>query len=308
MKTIVIAWVHKSRNRVLALAGLLLLSFGAVAQDDSATAATAEAAEMISPAIDFTCIQKADNSIDLKAALKAKINGSFYKLHTLKVTFVQLNGEEEKELGFVITDRNGVAVFNCKAEALTPDKDGKVHFKAVFAGNKSMDPAEEELGVKRARLSITPVKEDSLLSVQLKLVDITTGEEKPLAETDLGVFVKRSFNPLKIGEGTTDENGEISVEVPNNLPGDAKGNITLTGRLDDNEEYGNLEASVLQQWGVPVSDQPQSMPRALWSSDPPLWMLITFIVLMTVVWGHYFVIIYELFRLRKEKEPEATKL
>ncbi len=308
MKTFFIQGFNKSRNRIVVLAGLLMLSFGLYAQEDSAALTTAEEVEMISPAIDFTCIQKADNSIDLKAALRAKINGTFYKLHTLKVTFVQLNGDEEKELGFVITDRNGVALFNCKADALTPDKDGKVHFKAVFAGNKSIDPAEEELGVKRARLSITPVKEDSLLSVQLKLVDLTTGVEKALAENDLSVFVKRSFNPLKIGEGTTDENGEISVEVPNNLPGDAKGNITLIGRLDDNEEYGNLEASVLQPWGVPVSDQPQSMPRALWSSDPPLWMLITFIILMTVVWGHYFVIIYELFRLRKEKEPEATNL
>jgi heme/copper-type cytochrome/quinol oxidase subunit 2 len=56
--------------------------------------------------------------------------------------------------------------------------------------------------------------------------------------------------------------------------------------------------------GKPVSDKDQVAPRALWSAHPPLWMMITFIVLMVTVWGHYVVIVYELFRLRKE-EPHA---
>jgi hypothetical protein len=111
---------------------------------------------------------------------------------------------------------------------------------------------------------------------------------------------------LKIGEGTTDENGEATVEVPANLPGDDNGNITLLAKLDENETFGNLEASAVQQWGLPVSSKVQDQPRALWSENPPIWMLVTFIVLMVVVWGHFVVIVYELFRLRKE-EPGLDK-
>ncbi len=81
-----------------------------------------------------------------------------------------------------------------------------------------MEAAEEVVAVKRASLVITPVKEDSVLSVQLKLIDISTGEETAIPQADLSVFVKRLFNPLKLGEGKTDENGEASVEIPNNLP------------------------------------------------------------------------------------------
>jgi len=121
--------------------------------------------------------------------------------------------------------------------------------------------------------------------------------------------VHRLFYPLKVAEGTTDENGEASAEIPNNLPGDPKGNLTLIGRLDENETYGNLEASVIQPWGIPVSDKLQKQPRALWSEHPPLWMLITFIVLMGAVWGHYLVIIIQLFRLRKEEpEPDSPTI
>jgi hypothetical protein len=77
-------------------------------------------------------------------------------------------------------------------------------------------------------------------------------------------------------------------------------------KLDENEMYGNLEASVVQKWGIPVSDKIQDQPRALWSSHPPLWMLITFFILMAVVWGHYIVIVYQLIKLRKEEPHSPT--
>lgn len=280
------------------------------AQTDSAAQkeepAATEGASLISPAVEFIAVQKGDNSIDLKAALKAKVNGQFIKLYKMKLTFFRVLNEEVQELGTAITDGAGKAVFNVKADTLKPGADGKLQFKVVLAGNKTMEAAEELVSFKRARLEITPVKEDSLLSVQVKLVDIGTGEEVPVKEATVGIFVKRMFLPLKVGEGTTDETGSATVEFPNKLPGDAKGNLTLIGRLDENETYGNLEVSVVQPWGVPVSDKLEEQPRALWSTHPPIWMLITFIVLMATVWGHYVVIIYELFRLRKEEPHSQT--
>lgn len=287
---------------------LIIMPARLLAQTDSTKKeepAATEASSLIAPSLSFISIQKADNSIDLSADLKAKIKGTFIKLRLLKITFMQVADDVENNLGFVITDGNGKAVLNIKTDSLKAGSDGKLHFKAVFAGNKQMDAADGEVAIKRARLEITPVKEDSLLSVKVKLIDITTGTEIPIPETLLGIFVQRSFKPQKIGEGTTDTNGEATVVVPNNLPGDAKGNITLLAKIDENETYGNLESAVVQKWGLPVSDKLNEMPRALWSSHPPYWMMVTFIILMGTVWGHYLVIIIQLFRLRKE-EPDPN--
>lgn len=313
--------IRKTFRHLVFLAGLLVMLHVPVsmyAQTDSTITDTTtteetvveeeEESSLISPSLEFITVQKSNNTIDLKAALKAKVKGNFYVLPLIKISFVQVTETEEKLLGFVITDRNGKAVFNVKADSLLTDKEGKLLFKAVYAGNKQMEPAEEEVTIKRARLEIVPVKEDSLYSVSVKLIDIGTGNEIPVPETALGIFVHRSFNPLKLGEGTTDENGEASVEIPNNLPGDAKGNITLMARLDENEIYGNMEATVVQKWGIPVSDVIANQPRALWSSNPPIWMLVTFILLMAIVWGHYIVIVYQLLRLRKEEpQPQLTQ-
>jgi len=304
--------IRKKIWQLIIIAGLLTMLHipGTMyAQTDSTKTeapAVEEESSMISPSLEFFTVQKSNNTIDFKAGLKAKVKGTFYSLPLIKITFVQVTEAGDKELGFVITDRAGKAVFNVKSDSLITDKEGKLNFKAVYAGNKQMDAAEEEVIIKKARLEITPVKEDSLLSVTIKLIDVGTGTEVPVPETAIGVFIHRSFNPLKIGEGTTDEAGEASVEVPNNLPGDAKGNITLLAKLDENEIYGNLEASVEQKWGTVVSDKIEDQPRALWSSHPPIWMLVTFILLMAAVWGHYVVIVYQLLRLRKEEPHPVT--
>ncbi len=276
-----------------------------IAQTDSSAKSEAKAASTYAPLIEFVSIQKNDNSVDLKTSVKAKINGTLTKLAGITIEFTISADSTAKKIGEVITDSRGVAIFTCKPEQLTTDAEGKLNFKASFAGKDSIESAEELVSVKRARLEITPVKEDSLLTVKVKLIDLSTGTETAVPETDLGVFVNRLFSALKLGEGKTDESGEASIEIPNNLPGDAKGNITLLAKLDENEVYGNLEASVIQPWGTPVSDELKELPRALWSSHPPIWMLVTFIILMSAVWGHYLVIIIQLFRLRKE-EPKTV--
>jgi hypothetical protein len=307
--------IKKCRKVVkqLIIAGIFIFTFlpGILsAQTDSTKkeALAAEESSLISPSLNFSTVQKGDNSIDLKVTLTAKLKGTVIKLRQLKITFIQVADDAEKELGFAITDGFGKAFFNIKTDSIKLNKEGKLNFKAVFAGNKHMNSADGDVSIKRARLEITPVKADSTLSVNVKLVDIGTGKEIPVPETVLGVYVNRSFKPLKIGEGTTDENGEATVEVLNNLPGDAKGNITLIAKLDENETYGNLETAVVQKWGIPVSDQLNDLPRALWSNHPPYWMMITFIILVSTVWGHYLVILIQLFRLRKEEPAPDSPL
>ena len=288
------------------LALIISASGNLMAQTDSSGKEEVKETTTYAPLIAFISVQKSDNSVDLKATVQAKISGTLTKLPGLKIEFTVGADSTAKKLGEVVTDVRGVAILNCKPDQLTMDKEGKLNFKASFAGKDSIESAEELVSVKRARLEITPVKEDSLLTVKVKLIDLSTGAETAVPETDLGVFVKRMFSSLKLGEGKTDEAGEASIEIPNNLPGDAHGNITLLAKLDENEVYGNLEAAVTQPWGIPVSDVIKALPRSLWSTLPPLWMPITFLILMTAVWGHYIVIIFELFRLRKEEPKTAS--
>jgi len=182
-----------------------------MAQTDTSAKEEVKETTTYAPLIAFISVQKSDNSVDLKATVQAKISGTLTKLPGLKIEFTVGVDSSAKKLGEVVTDVRGVAILNCKPDQLTTDKEGKLNFKASFAGKDSIESAEELVSVKRARLEITPVKEDSLLTVKVKLIDLSTGAETAVPETDLGVFVKRMFSALKLGEGKTDEAGEASI-------------------------------------------------------------------------------------------------
>jgi hypothetical protein len=294
----------------------LLLTIGTptlvVAQEETAAKeavteqAIAEEPELISPGVEIIAVQKTDGSVDLRTTVKAKINGKLRKMHSLKIHYYLVSDSAETEVGAVNADLNGYGVFNVKPEQVIANKEGVLNFKAKVNANKNMEEGVAEVSVKRAKLIAIPIAEGGVYSVQVKLVDLSSGTETAVPELTIGLYVKRMFNPLKVGEATTDETGEAIIEFPSKLPGDAKGNLNIIARLDEDENYGYLEASITgEKWGIPVSDKLEDQPRALWSAHPPLWMLITFIVLMLAVWGHYIVIVYELFRLRKERPHTA---
>lgn len=284
---------------------IFLLSFmmPLMAQEEP-TVMAEEGPELISPSVELIAVQKADGSVELRAAVKAKIEKKLRKMHSLKIHFFLVGDSGETELGSVNANLNGVGVLPVNPEQLIPNNEGLLNFKAMVNANKNMEEGVGEVSVKKARLIATSIAEDGKYSVQIKLVDLSNGTETPIPETTIGVFVKRQFSPLKVAEGTTDEAGDAIIEIPAGLPGDPNGNLVILAKLDENETYGYLEASLTgEKWGLPVSNKPVAPPRALWSAHPPIWMLVTFIILMAAVWGHYFVIVYELFRLRKEAPP-----
>ena len=69
------------------------------AQTDSTAAekvTDSSAPELISPLVEFSSIQKADNKVELKASFKAKIDGTLTKLEGLNIDF------------FILTDSSPV--------------------------------------------------------------------------------------------------------------------------------------------------------------------------------------------------------
>ena len=161
------------------------------AQADSSKQPPETAAVSLSPTLSFVSIQKADKTIDLKASMRLKQKGNSIKLPLLKIKFLQLSDTVAKDLGFVITDRNGQAVLTIKQDVLTPDKNGKLLIKAVFAGNKQMETAEEEISIQKAVLVITPVKEDTLLSIKARLTDAASGAA--VGKATIGCFCETRF-------------------------------------------------------------------------------------------------------------------
>ncbi len=261
-----------------------------------------ERPEPIRSRLSLSTTQYSGDSIELSALLRAKIDGVYQKIDNAKIEFLTIDSEDEILLGENITSTLGTAKIAISAKEIENDEDGYLYLIARFEGNEELKESDDEVSILKAGIVMNPVIEDSVFILKISATAPNADSIFPLADADVSIYVKRMIGRLKVAEETTDENGEIAIEFPSDLPGDDKGNLYITAFIEDFEEYGNLAANGVQSWGKPVSHELKELPRTLWSPNPPIWMVVTFFVLMAAVWGHYAVILSKLFKMRKMGE------
>jgi hypothetical protein len=161
--------------------------------------------------------------------------------------------------------------------------------------------AEEEY---KAIIQLKFSEEDSQKYITAQLNDFNNDSiGAPLEEIDLFFYVERTFSLLPIGDvfNTTDENGEVRVEFPSDLPGDSVGNVKVIVKLEDADEYSDTETGEIVRWGVPTPIDVGIEKRSLWSAgaNAPISLLLLTNSLIAVAWGIIFYIMFRLYKLSK---------
>ena len=284
----------RSMQMVLALWFCLRMLSPVFGQEEEAKAEK----EVARTRMSLTANQYSDRTITLEGLLRARIEGSYQAVPMEKVSFYRLIADgTETQLGESETGQTGIATMNLKAVGLSPDEEGYMSFIARFEGDDELSESEGDLRIRPATLDMTPVEGDSILSLTFQALAESPVGPQPIPEAPVVVYVKRMFSSLKVGEGITDSSGQVEIEFPTDLAGDEHSNLYISARIDETEEYGNLVLTSTQAWGSPVSAEIKDLPPALWSPVPPMWMTITFTVLMVAVWGHYVVIVFKMRRI-----------
>jgi len=278
---------------------ILALAIPAVYAQDTAKV-------MISPYMNFQYFRNTGDSSYLKVTLTYVTNRVEKPLADHKLSFYTLNGEKLKEAS---TNSRGVVICDLIRDRLKTGADGLWQFTATFDGNDTIEAVSSELMIKDAALAMECTEADSLKTVSLHVEKSENGTMVPASDEMLTVYVNRMFRPLPVGEVTLDENGNGSVEFPNDLPGDLEGNLTIISRFEDHPEFGNIERREVMKWGVPFIATDHTSRRALWTKTAPKWMIYTLTILLAGVWGHYIFAFISLVRIklnaRKNEIDEA---
>ena len=278
----------------------------AAVEDSAAVAAEPEAETTAKSRMALTASQYDDGRIELAALLRAKIGGSYTKVSQQKVSFFTVNdAAEETRLADAVTGADGVARFTVNATGRSANADGSYYYLARFDGNAAIDGSESEVILQPAKLVMEAAEADSVYTLRLRATANAAEGPVPIAGAPVTIYVKRMFSSLKVAEGETDEEGFAELEFPLGLSGDEHANLEITARIEETEMYGNLEAKMTRQWGKPVSYEIKELPQALWSDHPPVWMIVTFFVLMGTVWFHYVFILFNLYRIKTDKDQHA---
>ena len=278
---------------------IILLCLVAVLSPVNLSAQDEEEATVISPYMELKYLKNTAEDRLLNARVFDATALGEVALPGLTVKFYT-NMEDPQLLGEAITDKKGVASYRIPEDAELPlDEDNNWWFYAEFEGADGIETTMEEVTVMDVNLEMTLTEnEEEGRVVTLKAYYMLDGEEVPVSDEDIYVFVPRMFSMLQVGEGYFEE-GVATVEFPDDIPGDEHGKLTVIGRFNDHWQFANVEKRIDTSWGIPSSHEIAETHRALWTQIAPLWMIITLTVMLIGVWGHYIYAIVSIYRVKK---------
>ncbi len=251
----------------------------------------------------------ADNSRTLNATIYIVKEGQRIPVTNEKVYFYLGDISDGKLMDSLITDENGLAKYVFPDEYEFPiDEERKVRYATEFLGNKLYTNKDADIDIKEIFMELFLTELDSEKTVSVRGYELGNDKEMiPVVDADVLFYVPRLFNDQIVGESEFD-NGKSHIIFPENIAGDTIGNISVIARIEDHDLYGNVERRLSNfRWGTmaPIEEDKDLMTltiniptRALWHTNAPLWMIITLVVLLTGVWGHYIYVIFSLFKLK----------
>jgi hypothetical protein len=255
--------------------------------------------------LDIMCYQKS-TEIDLKANVRARIgeNRKILPVSDIPIDFFNLTDSSEVLLGNALTNEDGNAVYTVKKDSdLLWDQEIGYRFSVSFDGNEKFKSASKEISIREARIEINFDEIDSIKVIVANAyeIDLSSSERIPLDGVDLSFYVPGSFSLYRIGEGVLTD-GTCTVDFPVSLPGDFNGNLTITAKIEESDDYGFVEVSAIKDWGTAREPANPEERRGLGDTDAPLWMVYTLIVLLSAVWIHYIYVFVVIYLIKKESK------
>ncbi|RLD23066.1 MAG: hypothetical protein DRI70_09860, partial [Bacteroidetes bacterium] len=137
-----------------------------------------------------------------------------------------------------------------------------------------------------AMVSVSFSEENETKTIIATAVD---QEGLPIEDLELYFFVIRTFSLLPVGDdfNTTDEEGIIEIEFPNDLPGDVNGDIIIVTKIIESDLYNDLTIEKIKNWGVPITiEDPKDEERSLWAAaaNAPISLIIIVSLMVVSVW------------------------
>ena len=229
------------------------------------------------------------------------------KLYTSKIS-------PEDFLGSLISNKDGTNAYIFSKEQNEVANNSMVAtYYGVIHENDTVKSKEVEITIKNVNLEVRYFG-DSVWRKQIYVHVSETdsaGNDIPQKKVRMNILVERPLSPLPIrdvfstaddeGNLSTDGEGNVYLNFPDDLPGDVDGNLQILIRIVEDDDYGTVEVADIKQWGVPTIIDDLTQKRSLWASsaNAPIPLLVFINALILAVWGIIFYIVFKIFQIRK---------
>ena len=288
----------KNTNKIIiaVIASLLIIPFCALSQDSSKK-------ELV---LNVSYYMSSNKAVYVMTSAKTKVAKKFIPVSGINISLFLDN--DSSLIGKVTTDKDGLGkVIIPPSLKAVWDLSAKHSFKAVSEANKDFDATDAEASITKSRIVIDTLSNGEARTMIVKVTSFNGTDWIPVKDVEMKMGVSRSAGAiLSAGDEatyTTDSTGTATAEFKKaNLPGDDKGNIVLTAKVEENEELGNLVAEKTVPWGAAVkSDNSFFDQRTLWSTRfrTPFWLLFMAYSIVIGVWGTIIYLVLQIIKIKK---------
>jgi hypothetical protein len=160
----------------------------------------------------------------------------------------------------------------------------------------------------RASAQSTPTLQLSVITTddQPMVQALLQSDGKPLADAPVQFFAQRSFGRLPIGDGKTAANGIAAVHFPDDLPGDAAGEVTLMAEYKAGPDAPPIRAQLVSGGAVKFEADADPFPRALWAPHAPVPFLASLLGLFGGIWIAYLFVIWQFVIIKRRGRSIST--
>ncbi len=240
-----------------------------------------------------------NNTSMVSARLSHKLNRRNVYDQGIELSLFLNEISDENLLAKEVTNKRGIAEFYL-TERFQEIQDTLLNYKfyVVFNGNDSLKNKTSSLDIGKANLEMNLIEEDSIKYIEAHLTGVVDDTLRSIENEDLKFFVQRTFSQLPFGGKytSTDKNGLVKIEFPNDIPGDESGRVEIVVKLVDHDDYGNIEKMKEANWGIPLVINNSELKGELWSDRYNAPFVLVFISLAVII-GVWFTLGYLVWRL-----------
>lgn len=288
--------MNRIKSGIILAVLILAATFSVLAQDKAAAAGPSVTV------LRFTCFSTSDDSLLMQAAVSVKHEEGAKNLANAPVSFFSVETSGDVKIGEAKTDVHGIAAFKIPVRnKYARNEQQMISLKAVYAGNEKFESSESEFGLKPAKFVVSFYEEDTVRFVKVTGTQYNAdGTETSIGVMDVTVSVPKLFSMLKVAQVSLDSTGIGTTEFPRDIIGDSTGKLTVVASIEENDVFGNIKGQAVNNWGLPKHlISPDRPTRELWTPIAPLWMIITLIIMLAGVWGHYMYAVIQLVMISK---------
>ena len=133
---------------------------------------------------------------------------------------------------------------------------------------------------------------------------VAKGDSVPVKDVEVHFYIKRMFGLLPVestlGNMPTDKNGETSIDLPKmDYLGDTAGNVVVIAKIEDDENYGNVETQATMKIGTPLVIVEILSERVLWGVKSPWGIILFFVIVIGGVWCTYCYVAFLVYKIKK---------